>query len=168
MGGSFDSVGFSDGTHAIPSFFTVLGIGDGLLLGGELGAFASEASGRHAGATPVDRLALDAFGVVRPAARYRADDQSYQMRVLHALAAELGLGLERDGIGTLSGTRFTIHTGARVDVPLSPANEATDLRLRLAVRRAIGLYEPTLGRGGVTMSVGDTAAELYAAVVVVF
>jgi hypothetical protein len=171
MGGTLDSVGFSDGSvHAIPAFFAMLGIGDGLLVGADLAGFVSQASGRHLGETPVDRLALDAFGVVRPAVRYRPGDQSYEMRVLHALAAELGLGFERDGLGNISGTRFLIHTGARADLPLSPASEPSDLRLRFGVRRAIGLYTPTLrtSSGVAVTSVGDSAAELYAALVVVF
>jgi len=171
FGGTLDSVGFKDGnTHLIPAFFTVLGIGDGLLFGVDLGAFASQAAGRHLNDTPVDRLGLDAFGVLRPGALYLPDDHSYQMRVLHAMALELGLGLERDGRSAISGTRFLLHTGARVDLPLSPASEPTDLRLRLAVRRGFGLYTPELynAQAGTAMGVGDSAAELYAALVTVF
>jgi hypothetical protein len=171
MGGTFDSVGFTDGNvHLIPAFFTVLGIGDGLMLGFDLGAFTSEASGRHPSDAPVDRLAVDAFGVFRPAARYRADDKSYEMRVLHALAAELGLGFERDGRASHSGTRFVLRTGARVDLPLSPAGEPSEVRLRIAVRRALGLYTPKVLNlmTGTEADVGDSAAELYAALVVVF
>lgn len=171
MGVTFDSAGQADGTHTIPAFFGVLGIGDGLLLGFDLGAFASQASGRS-GPTqaPIDRLALDGFGVLRPGARFQPDDQSFQMRVLHALAVELGLGFERDGRSAISGTRFTVHTGGRVDLPLSPAGEPTDLRLRLAVRRDIGLYTPRLRSttSADVTSVEDSAAELYAALVVVF
>jgi hypothetical protein len=170
MGGSFDAVGFDDGdVRAIPAFFTVLGIGDGLF-GFNLGAFASEAAGRFGNQNPVDRLALDAYGVIRPGAWYRPDDLSYQMRVLRALAAELGLGFERDGRSAISGTRFVVHVGASVDLPLTPAHEATELRLRLAVRRGVGLYTPRLrgGAGSEVTNVGDSAAELYAALVVVF
>jgi len=65
MGSSFDSVGFRDGVHPIPSFFTVLGIGDGLL-GLDLSAFASSASREERMMdSPIDRLAVDLFGVVR-------------------------------------------------------------------------------------------------------
>jgi hypothetical protein len=171
MGVTFDSAGQADGRHTIPAFFGVLGIGDGLLLGFDLGAFASQASGRS-GPTqaPIDRLALDGFGVLRPGARFQPDDQSYQMRVVHALAFELGLGFERDGRSAISGTRFTVHTGARVDLPLAPAGEASDLRLRFAVRRDIGLYTPRLRSttSADVTSVEDSAAELYAALVVVF
>jgi hypothetical protein len=148
----------------------MLGIGDGQLLGVDLGVFASEASGRHPKDNPIDRLAVDAYGVVRPAAAYHRDDLSYQMRVLHALAAEVGLGFERDGRSARSGTRFMLHTGARIDLPLSPAGEPSDLRLRLAVRRDLGLYTPTLSsaQSADVTSVGDSTAELYAALVVVF
>jgi hypothetical protein len=172
MGSSLDSVGFSDGNkHAIPAFFMILGIGDGRLLGLDLSAFASSATrSDRASASPIDRLAVDLFGVARPVAWYRPDDGEFGARFLRALAVELGLGFERDGRSAVSGTRFLIHTGARADVPLTPPNESTDLRLRLGVRRAFGLYTPKLygaSRSDVT-NVGDTAAELYAALVVVF
>jgi hypothetical protein len=171
MGASFDSAGFTDGTHAIPAFFAVGGFGDGLL-GFELGAFASSASGRYpmTADTPVDRLALDAFGVVRPAARVRSDDLRYRFRVLHTVAAELGLGYERDGHTSGSGSRFQIHTGARVDLPLLPAGRTSELRLRLAYRHAFGLYTPLVAAtptGGTVTAVGDSN-ELYAALVTVF
>ena len=48
VGTSFDSVGFSDGTRAVPAFFAQGGFGDGL--GGfNLGAFSSSAYGRYSG-----------------------------------------------------------------------------------------------------------------------
>ena len=169
VGTSFDSAGLSDGTRAVPAFFAQGGFGDGL--GGfDLGAFSSSAYGRYTGAgeTPIDRLALDAYGVLRPAARVRRDDQRYRIRVLHTLAVELGLGLERDGTTLGSGTRFEIHTGARVEFPLAPPGQASELRLRLGVRRAFGLYTPQVLAAPVTLvSVGDSS-ELYAALAVVF
>ena len=147
FGSSFDAVGFDDGnTRAIPAFFSELGIGDGPF-GFDLLAFASQAAGRHENQNPVDRLAVDLFGVIRPGAWFRPDDRSYGIRVLHGLGAELGLGFERDGRSAVSGTRFLIHTGARADLPLTPAREPTELRLRLAVRRGIGLvHAPALRR----------------------
>jgi hypothetical protein len=175
MGATFDATGFADGgTHAIPAFFGVGGFGDGLF-GVDLGSFASSASGRFHGElngetdSPVDRLALDAFGVIRPAARVRPGDDRYRLRVLRTVAAELGLGVERDGRLTGSGSRFALHTGARVELPLTRPRQPSELRLRLAVRRAIGLYTPKLS--GATSSditsVGDTN-EIYAALAVVF
>jgi hypothetical protein len=168
MGSSFDSVGFS-GAHALPSFFTVLGIDNGLF-GLDLSAFASSATrAQRMSDAPIDRLAVDLFGVVRPGIWYRPDDRSFGSRVVHALAAELGLGLERDGRSAISGTRLLIHAGARADLPLTPAHEPTELFLRLAVRRGLGLYTPKLyASTGDYTSVTDTAAELYAALVVVF
>jgi len=170
MGATVDGVGFTDGTHAIPSFFATGGFGDGLL-GFDLGASASSASGRFGGsAAPVDRLALDAFGVVRPAAQVRRGDTRYGLRVLHTLAAELGIGLERDGRTMGAGSRFEVHTGARVELPLTAAGERSELRLRFAVRHALGLYTPKLSNGvGTTddTAVGDST-ELYSALVVVF
>ena len=169
LGAALDSAGFSDGTRAVPAFFAQGGFGDGL------GGFdlrrvliVGVRPVRRPDATPIDRLALDAFGVLRPAARVRRADQRYRMRVLHTLAAELGLGLERDGTTLGSGTRFEIHTGARVEFPLAPAGQASELRLRLAVRRAFGLYTPEVTAAPETLvSVGDSF-ELYAALAVVF
>jgi len=170
MGASFDSVGFAEGHGAVPTFVGVLGIGDGLL-GLNLGAYATSATrAQRQKDSPVDRLAVDLFGVVRPAARYQRDDHGFGMRVLHSLAAELGPGLERAGRSNISGTRFLIHVGATVDLPLSPEREATELRVRLGVRKNIGLYTPKLY--GATASdvteIRDTAAELYAALALVF
>ncbi len=169
MGATRDAVGFPDGAHFIPAFFGVGGFGDGLI-GVALGAFSSAASGRFPAADrPVDRLALDAFGVWRPAARLRPGDSRYRLRVLRTLGIELGLGLERDGQVVISGSRWLIHTGARLEFPLT-SGQASELRLRLAVRRAFGLYTPELstasGAGG-AISVGDST-ELYAALAVVF
>jgi hypothetical protein len=171
MGATFDSTGFSDGAHAIPSFFGVGGFGDGIA-GFDLGAFASSASGRYTSVqgVPVDRLALDGFGVIRPAARVHRDDRRYGYRVLHTLAVEVGLGLERDGRSMVSGSRWLVHTGARVEFPLTPAGLPSELRLRLAMRRAIGLYTPevAVAKGSTqATSVGDST-ELYAALAVVF
>jgi hypothetical protein len=170
MGTSFDAVGFEDGdARAIPAFFSVLGIGDGRL-GADLSVFASQAAGRHGTENPVDRLAVDLYGVIRPGAWIRPDDPKYQMRLLRGLGAELGLGLERDGRSAVSGMRFLVHTGLRVDFPLTPAREPTEVRLRLAVRRGFGLYTPRLYGNTVAdvVHVRDSAAELYAALVVVF
>jgi hypothetical protein len=180
MGATRDATGFPDGAHLIPAFFATGGFGDGLW-GFDLGAFSSSASGRFAltvvasnGETvdnsPVDRLALDAFGVVRPFARVRRDDQRYRLRVLRTIGAELGLGLERDSRVVVAGSRWEIHTGARIELPLTRVGEPSELRLRLAFRRAFGLYAPKLSGGsadsGIT-SVGDSN-ELYAALVVLF
>ncbi len=170
LGTSFDSVGFAGHTEAVPTFVGVLGIGDELL-GLDLGAFVTSATrAQRQSDSPVDRLGVDLFGVVRPAALHRRDDRSFDMRVLHSLAAEVGLGLERAGRSNISGTRFLIHVGATVDVPLSPADEASEVRLRLGVRRNVGLYTPKLygtAASDVT-NVIDTAVELYAALAVVF
>jgi hypothetical protein len=170
MGASLDAVGFNDGNvRAIPGFFTILGIGDGPF-GFDIGAFASQAAGRHRNQSPVERLALDAFGVIRPGAWYRPDDPRYGLRVLRGLGAELGLGFERDGRSAVSGTRFLIHTGVRADLPISAAGESTELRLRFAARRGFGLYSPKLYGSSVSdvLSVDDSAVELYGALVVVF
>jgi hypothetical protein len=169
VGATRDPVGFADGGHFIPAFFGVGGFGDGLV-GFDLGAFSSAASGRFPTTdSPVDRLALDAFGVLRPAARMHPGDQRYGMRVLRTLGVELGLGFERDGQVVISGSRWVVHTGARIEFPLT-TGQAGELRLRLAMRRAFGLYTPELstksGSNG-TVSVGDST-ELYGALAVVF
>ena len=166
MGATRDPTGFPDGGHFIPAFFGVGGFGDGLL-GFDLGAFSSAASGRFPTTdSPIDRLALDAFGVWRPAARVRPGAQRYRLRVLRTVGIELGLGFERDGQVVISGSRWVIHTGARIEFPLT-SGQAGELRLRLAVRRAFGLYTPELSGSNGTISVGDST-ELYGALAVVF
>jgi hypothetical protein len=169
FGATRDPVGFSNGGHFIPAFFGVGGFGDGLL-GVDLGAFSSAASGRFPTTdSPFDRLALDAFGVLRPAARLHPGDQRYRMRVLRTLGLELGLGFERDGQVVISGSRWVVHTGARLEFPLT-TGQAGELRLRLAVRRAFGLYTPELSPpsgSSRTIRVGDST-ELYGALAVIF
>ncbi len=164
MGASFDASGFPNGTHAIPAFIGTGGIGEGLA-GFELGAFATSASGRYpatGGYAPMDRLALDAYGVLRPAARVRPEETRYGYLVLRTVAVELGLGYERDGHTNGAGSRWQVHTGARVDLPLTPG-ERSELRLRLGYRRALGLYTPVV-KG---VEVGDSN-DVYASLVAVF
>ena len=85
-------------------------------------------------------------------------------------AAELGLGLERDSRVVVAGSRWEIHTGARIELPLTPAREAE--RAPAAPGGPAGdrpLHPRGLGRLGerATTSVGDST-ELYAALAVVF
>jgi hypothetical protein len=170
MGGTWDDAGFGDaGAHFTPAFFGTGGIGDGLW-GLDFLAFASSGEGRNRDFNPIDRLGLDLFGVVRPAARVRSDDLRYRYRVLRALAGELGLGLERDGRTTSAGTRFVVHTGVRVELPITPTGGASELRIRLGVRRNIGLYTPRIyGSSAADVTyVHDTVAEIYGALVLVF
>jgi hypothetical protein len=170
MGATFDDVGFRDGTtHAVPAFFATGGFGDGLV-GVDFGVLASSAIGRYRSDDPVDRVALDAFGVVRPAAPLRPWDRGYAMRVLRTAGLELGFGWERDGRTTVAGSRFTVHLGARVEVPLTPVWATSQLRIRLGASRNLGLYTPRVysSLAGNVTEVVDTAGELYAALVTVF
>jgi hypothetical protein len=161
-GASFDSAGLS-GRTAVPSLFATGDVGADGPLGFELAAFTSSAVGRYDG-TPIDRLALDAAGVVRPLAwKLAADDRRYRARFGRTLGAELGLGLERDATTTHAGSRWGLHLGARAEFPLGLPGYASELRLRLAVRRLQGFYTPVVQ--GVT--VGNTF-EAYAALVSVF
>jgi hypothetical protein len=170
IGATFDPVGFGDaGAHSLPAFFGVGGIGDGFW-GFDFLAYASSGLGRARTYDPIDRLGLDLFGAVRPAAHVRPDDQRYRYRVLRTIAGELGLGLERVGRATSAGSRFVVHTGARIELPLTPQTGGSELRVRLGVRRDIGLYTPTIQGSAASdvTHVHDTVAELYGALVVVF
>jgi hypothetical protein len=169
MGASFDGVGFNDGTHAIPSFFASGGLGDGLV-GAELEAFASSGIGRYRFQSPINRLALNAYGVVRPGARARPGDVGYGWRVLRTVGAEFGLGFERDSKSAVSGSRFVAHLGARVELPLTPPGQPSEVRIRLGVSRGLGLFTPTLYGANATANtdVTDSVAETYGALVVVF
>ena len=170
IGATFDAVGFADGkTRTIPVFFTSLGIGDGL--GGfELRVFASQAAGRFGGENPIDRLAVDASGVLRVGMLLAPDNQRYGTRVLRTVGVDLGLSFERAGRSMVSGTRFAICTGARVELPLTPAREPSELRVRLAVRRAVGLYTPVLYGSSAddVTGVHNSALEVYGALVLLF
>ena len=170
IGATFDAAGFADGnTRAIPAFFTALGIGDGRW-GFELRAFASQAAGRFGGENPIDRLALDASGVLRVGMLVSPDNQRYATRVLRTAGIELGLSFEREGRSMMAGTRFALCTGARVELPLTPAREPSELRLRLAVRRAFGLYTPMLygSSAADVTAVHDSDLEIYGALVLMF
>ena len=170
MGATLDPTGFSDGGHFIPAFFGVGGFGDGLV-GFDLGAFSSAASGRfshHRTARSIGwRSTPSACCGRRPACAPAISATACASCAPSAV--ELGLGFERDGQVVVSGSRWVIHTGARIEFPLT-SGQASELRLRLAVRRAFGLYTPELstksGSNG-TISVGDST-ELYAALAVVF
>ena len=160
MGATYDDSGFSPNrTKAIPSFAAVGDIGDGTV-GFAMGVYASAASGRYRiPDLPVDRLALDLMAVLRPFVRTgQQPDPRYLTRVARASGLELGLGLERDGQSALSGSRFGLHTGLRLELPLTPAEEQTGLHVYLAARRLIGFYEPIVG----TTTVRNTV-ELFAA-----
>jgi hypothetical protein len=134
-------------------------------VGLELAAFASTASGRfRAPDAPVDRLALDGLGVLRPfVRRFDVLDSRYAARVARTLALEGGVGLERDSRGVRSGSRVGVHTGGRIEFPLTPAGPGSQLRVRLAARRLVGLYRPRVG----DLEVGDST-ELYLALATVF
>jgi hypothetical protein len=163
MGVSFDDAGLP-ARRAIPSFFASGGVGVDWPVGFDLQAFSSSAVGRYYDGTPIDRLALDAFGVVRPFAwRLSAQDPRYRARLVRALGAELGLGLERDATTTRAGSRFGLHTGVRVEIPLGLPGYASELRLRLGARYLWGFYTPRVQ----DVSVGDSA-EIYGALASVF
>jgi len=164
MGATLDSSGFSPvRTRAIPSFAVVGDIGDGVA-GFGMGVYASSASGRYRPPdVPVDRLGLDVMAVLRPLAPRVAAGGGYLARAAGASGIELGLGLERDGLSALSGYRFGVHTGLRLELPLTPVGEPAELRLHVAVRHLIGLYEPLVA----STSVGDTT-ELIGALAVSF
>jgi hypothetical protein len=169
MGTSIDRTGYVGNTETVPAFFATGGVGADWRVGAELAAFASEASGRFAGpATPIDRLALAAIGVVRPAAwMIAADNGAYGARLLRGAGVELGLALERDGTTVRAGSRYGLHLGARLDIPLGPAGQTSELRLRLAVRHMEGFYTPRITINGADVPVGNST-ELYAAIVTVF
>jgi hypothetical protein len=163
MGVSLDDTGLPE-TKAIPSFFATGGVGVDWPVGFDLEAFASAAQGRYDVGTAIDRLALDAVGVVRPLAwAIGPDDDRYAARFLRATGVELGLGLERDGTTMRAGSRYGLHTGARLEIPLGLSGYGSELRLRLATRYLVGFFTPRVQ----SVDVGNSL-ELYAALVTVF
>ena len=87
-------------------------------------------------------VALDASGVLRVGMLLAPDNQRYATRVMRTVGVDLGLSFEREGRSMVCGTRFAMCTGARVELPLTSPREPSELRVRLAVRRAFGLYTP--------------------------
>ena len=168
MGTTIDDAGFNNGTHAIPSFFATGGFGDGVV-GVDFEVFASSAIGFYRSQDPVNRIALLGFAVVRPARPLCPFDGSYPMRVLRTVGLELGTGFEREARTLASGSRGVIHVGARVELPLTPLGGApSEVRLRLAAGRNLGLYTPRVAATSGVTEVGDTVGELFAALVTVF
>lgn len=161
MGVTDDPVGLKS-ARVIPSFFATGGFGGGTT-GFELTFFGSAAFGRYPSEHPVARTALGGVFVFRPLASQLAGDH-LSARILRTIGGEGGIGVERDHqlIGT--GSRFEVLLGARVEFPIAAANDTIELRLRVAVRRAFGLYRPVVG----TTSVGDTYFEAYSALVTMF
>jgi hypothetical protein len=163
MGVSLDGTGLPE-TKPVPSFFATGGVGDDWPVGVDLAAFASSGVGRYDTGTPIDRLALDAIGVVRPFAwKIAADDRRYRARLARAAGLEVGAAVERDGTTTRAGVRFGLHLGARVEIPLGLPGYASELRVRLAVRRMQGLNDLRVQDVDVTNTV-----EVYGALVSVF
>ena len=176
MGASFDDAGLVSGLAAVPAFFVMGGFGDGML-GVDLGLFTNSAIGRFRTPNfPVDRLAVDGMLLFRPGADRSFANAAhwageYGARVVRAAAVDLGLGYERASRitnGPQSVDRFGIRIGAHLDIPLTPAGStalASELRLRLAVRRFVGASHATFPNGD---PAPDTRAEVFAALAAVF
>lgn len=169
MGASIDDAGLrAAGLSAVPSFYATGGFGEGMF-GVDLGLFANSATGRYrAPNVPVDRLGFDAMLVVRPFADFLFGDGRYQLRVLRALALDLGLGYERDS--RISGgpeevDRFGGRLGVHVDLPLTPADARSELRLRLTARRFVSASNVSFPGGD---PAPDTRGEFFAALAAVF
>jgi hypothetical protein len=172
MGASVDGGGPTKAPAvAVPSFFVMGGFGSGTL-GFDLTVFANSANGRYREPDfiPVDRLGLQGIVVVRLAAEARPDDQRYRMRVARTLAIDLGVGVERASrLARVPETVNRLGTliGLHADIPLTPSTSAnaSELRLRLAVRRFFGASQVAFPDGEV---VSNTSGELFAALAAVF
>jgi hypothetical protein len=169
MGASLDDAGLSAaGLSPVPAFLAMGGFGEGML-GGEVGVFSNNATGRYRPPNvPVDRLAFDGMVAIRPAADALAGDDRYQMRVLRTVAFDLGFGYERDSRITARPeevNRFGVRIGGHVDLPLTPAGLSNQLRVRLAVRRLIGIWQEAFPDGE---TAPDSRVEIFAALATVF
>jgi hypothetical protein len=169
MGASFDDAGMvAAGLSAVPGFFFMGGFGDGIV-GIDIGVFVNSASGRFRDPNvPLDRVAFDGFLVIRPLADRWLSSARYAPRVARTLALDLGLGVEHTARLTRmpeSVNRFGSRIGAHVDVPLTPRDAKSELRLRLAVRRFVGASRVTFPTGDL---VTDSRGEVFAALAAVF
>ncbi len=169
MGGSFDSSGLVKGrTVLAPAFLVQAAVGDGPI-GFAARLLSTQASGRFhqicngVSDMPVDRLAIDLLFAIRPWAAGYTNDKSWGSRVARGLALNLGAGGENASVGQQSSFRIGIVVGAHVDLPLTPSGDATELRLRLGVRRMLAGE----GTAGVVL-VSDTSADVFGALAAVF
>jgi hypothetical protein len=160
-GFTWDGSGFPDGRiERVPAMFATGGFGDDWHVGGELSVFASTAVGRFRGASeaPVDRLAISVVGVLRPLSwKLAADDTRYAARLLRQIGVEAGPGVERDSTTQKAGSRWGLHTGLRLELPLGRPGP-TELRIRLAARYMIGFYTPRVAMTDVGNSFESFAA----------
>jgi hypothetical protein len=175
MGMSFDSTGLVDGrTVAVPAFQVSGGVG-AQTVGFEARLFSTQASGRYfrtvAGSDGVatkvdmaaDRLALDVMVALRPFASKHPGDTRWFRRAQHSVTINLGLAGENVSVAQKSVKRVGAVAGIHVDVPLTPASLANELRFRLAVRR---MFAGSSQAGPV--QVGDSREDVFAALVAVF
>ena len=145
MGSTFDSVGLPDGTHAVPAFFATGGVGDGLV-GLDFGVFASSAVGRYGGRQSgrpagAERLRRGAAG--GPAAPRRSVATGCGSCARAAPGA--GSGPRARRAHRPSPATGSSSTSGRASSCRSPrVGAASQLRLRLAAGRNLGLYTPRL------------------------
>jgi hypothetical protein len=111
----------------------------------------------------VDRLGVDAMLAMRPLYPRHGEDVTWLGRTLRALTLEAGLGGESDSLSQKSGMRYGLVVGGHVDLALTPASDASELRLRLIARKLLAASQ-TVG----TTTVSDTRGELFGAVAFVF
>jgi len=180
VGVSIDNHGIADGRNvAVPSLAVQGGIGDGLL-GFEARLFASEAAGRFSSPNPnpagaktiadvgADRQALDVLLAIRPFASGAArGDQAWATRLVRSITADVGVGVERVSVGTLSTLRGGLVIGAHLDVPLVRSEDGSELRATIAARR-MRAASKTLEVAGTTAAIGDSKLESFAGLTVVF
>jgi hypothetical protein len=161
MGVSVDSSDPVGGrTVAIPAFEVLGGIGEGIL-GFEARLFSSQASGRYQ--MVPDRLAIDALLAVHVFAAQHSEDQRWVRRVARAFTLNVGLSGENASVGQSSVIRAGSVVGAHLDLPLTSHLEASELRMRIGVRRMYG----GVGHAG-TVTVSDSGEELFAALAAAF
>jgi len=104
---------------------------------GSTSRLRSTASGRYRAPRPaVDRLAADALVVLRPACHgVPPDVTSWPLACCGTIGVEVGAGYERDGRGAAADHRVGTRIGGRIELPLTPARDPSQLRLRIAARR---------------------------------
>ena len=151
MGASIDDAGLrAAGLSAIPSFFAM----------GGFGRARSASTWACSPTAPPAAIARPTFRSIAWARRHAGGSPAAPSFVpgdrslpdcacCGALAMDLGLGYERDSRiarGPEVVDRFGARLGVHVDLPLTPRRRASELRLRLAVRRFVGASTPDLPR----------------------
>jgi hypothetical protein len=109
------------------------------------------------------RLSAELVLVGRPLAWWQREDTRWAPRVVRSFALTAGPALEQITFAMRGDWRRGVALGAHLDVPVTPGDRRSELRLRLGARRLLGP-----DRSFPMRTFGDTSGELWGALTLVF